>query len=121
MEGPRWGDGLERDTVEQDFHILKRVDGHAALANLAFAGRVIGVVAHERWQIESNGESAAAVFEKIFIALVRFLGRGEAGEHTHRPELAAIASRVNAARVGRLAGIAEVLLVIPIAGATPLP
>src|ERR1019366_3219156 len=90
--------------------------GHAALADLAFARRVIGVVAHQSGQIEGNGESAATVFEKIFIALVGFFGRGEAGEHAHRPELAAVAGRVNAARVGRLAGIAEILIVIPVSG-----
>ena len=77
---------------------------------------MVGVVAHERGQIEGNGEAAAAVFEEIFVALVRFFGRGEAGEHTHRPKLAAVAGRVNAARVGRLARIPEVLLVIPIGG-----
>ncbi len=77
---------------------------------------MVGVVAHERGQVESNGESAAAVFEEIFVALVRFFRRCEAGEHAHRPEFAAIAGRVNAARVGRLAGIAEVFFVIPIGG-----
>src|ERR1700675_2818910 len=107
---------FEGDAVEQNLHIFERVDGHAALTDFAFAGRVVGVVAHERWQIEGNGESAAAVFEKIFVTLVRFFGRGEAGEHAHGPELAAVAGRVNAARVGRLAGITEVLLVIPIGG-----
>src|SRR5208283_1154849 len=42
--------------------------------------------------------------------------RSEAGEHTHRPKLAAVASRVNAACVRRLAGVAEVLVVVPVGG-----
>ena len=107
---------FEVDAVEEDLHIFERVDGDAAFADFAFAGRVIGVVAHQRGQIEGDGESAAAVFEKIFVALVGFFGRGEAGEHAHRPQLAAVAGRVNAARVGRLAGIAEVLIVVPVGG-----
>ena len=105
-----------RDAVEQDLHVFQRIDGHAALANFAFAGRVIGVVAHQRGQIESDREPAAAMFQQIFVALVGFFGRSEAGEHAHRPELAAIAGRVNAARVGRLAGIAEILVVVPVGG-----
>src|SRR5208337_2288722 len=55
---------------EEDLHIFERVDGHAALADFAFAGRVIGVVAHERGQIKGNGEPAAAAFEEILVALV---------------------------------------------------
>jgi hypothetical protein len=77
---------------------------------------VIGIVAHERGQIEGDREPAAAVLEKIFVALVGFFRRGEAGEHAHRPELAAVAGCVNAARVGRLARVAEILIVIPVGG-----
>src|ERR1700687_2445384 len=116
IDGHRCRDFFQGDTVEQDLHIFERINGHAALANFAFAGRVVGVVAHERGQIEGNGESAAAVFEKILVALVGFFGRGEAGEHAHRPQLAAVAGRVNAARVGRFARVAEVLLVVPVGG-----
>jgi len=61
-------------------------------------------------------ESAAAVFQKILVALVGFLGRGEAGKHAHRPQLASVASRVNAARVRRLTRIAKILLVVPVDG-----
>ena len=116
IDGHRGGDVFEADAVEENLHIFERIDGDAALADLAFAGRMIGVVAHQRGQIEGDRESAAAMFEKIFVALVGFFGRGEAGEHAHRPELAAVAGRVNAARVGRLAGIAEVLIVVPVGG-----
>src|SRR5208283_5756415 len=112
----RGSDVFQADAVEENLHIFERVDGHAALADLAFARRVIGVVAHQRGQIKGNGESAAAVFEQVFVALVGFFGRGEAGEHAHRPQSAAVAGRVNAARVGRLAGITEVLLVVPVDG-----
>ena len=116
IDGHRRGDLFEVDAVEEDLHIFERIDGDAALADFAFAGRVIGVVAHQRGQIEGDREPAAAVFEQIFVALVGFFGRGEAGEHAHRPELAAVAGRMNAARVGRLAGIAEVLIVVPVGG-----
>src|SRR5580658_10088139 len=56
------------------------------------------------------------MFEKIFVTLVGFFRRGETGEHAHCPKLAAITCGVNAARVGRLTGIAEILIVIPVGG-----
>src|SRR5580700_1249421 len=56
------------------------------------------------------------MFEQIFVALVGLFGRGEARELPHRVKLAAISGRVNAACVGRLAGIAKVALFAPILG-----
>ena len=64
----------------------------------------------------ATDKPAAAVLEQILVALVGFLRRGEAGELAHGPELAAIAGGVNAAREGRLAGIAEILVVAPVLG-----
>ena len=109
----RGGDLFQIDAVEQDLHVFQRIDGDAALADFAFAGRMIGVVAHQRGQVEGHRESAAAVLQQILVTLVGFLRRSKAGEHAHGPELAAIAGRVNAAGVGRLAGIAEILVVVP--------
>src|SRR5208283_964369 len=116
IDGHRGGDFFQIDAVEKDLHVFERVDGNAALADFAFAGRMIGVVAHERGQVEGHGKASAAVLEQILRALVGFLGRGEAGEHAHGPELAAVSGRVNAARVGRLAGVAEILIVVPVGG-----
>ena len=62
----------------------------AALADFAFRERVVGVVAHQRRQIEGDREAGLALFEQIVIAAVGFLRRGEAGELAHGPELAAI-------------------------------
>ncbi len=56
------------------------------------------------------------MLEQILVALVGFFRRGEAGEHTHRPQLAAVPGSVNAAGVGRLARITQILFVIPIGG-----
>src|ERR1700688_3827095 len=54
------------------------------------------------------------MFEQIFVALVSFLGRGETGELAHGKKFAAISGRVYAARIRRLAGITEILIVIPV-------
>ncbi len=77
---------------------------------------MIAVVAHQRRQIERDGEALTAVRQQIFVALVGLLGRGEAGELAHGPHLAAIAGGVNAARVRRLAGIVQILVVAPVFG-----
>src|SRR5262249_18630394 len=60
--------------------------------------------------------SAAAVLEQILVALVRLFGRSKPREHAHRPELAAVACGVNAARVGCFARVAEILFSVPIFG-----
>ena len=116
VDGHRDRGLFQIDAAEKNFHVFERIDGHAALADLAFAGGMVGVVAHQRGQIEGDGESAAAMLQQIFVALVGLLGRGEAGELPHGEKLAAISGGVNAARVGWLAGIAEIVLFAPILG-----
>ena len=53
------------DAAEEDFHVLERIDGDAALADFAFAGGMIGVVTHERGQVEGDRKPAAAVLQQI--------------------------------------------------------
>jgi hypothetical protein len=69
---------------------------------------MIGVVTHEGWKVEGDGESGLTVSEKKLVPLVRVSGASKPGELTHRPELAAIARRMNAARVGVNAGRTEI-------------
>ena len=107
---------FEVDAGEENFHVFKRIDRHAALAHFAFAGRVVGVVAHQRGQIECDGKAAAAVLQQIFVALIGFFGRREAGELPHGVELAAISSSVNAAGKWRRAGIPEIFFLAPVLG-----
>src|SRR5580692_10034347 len=77
---------------------------------------MVRVVAHERGQIEGNREPAAPVFEQIFVALVGFLRRSEAGELPHCEKFPAVSRGVNATRVGRLARIAKIIFFAPIGG-----
>ena len=116
IDGHGGGDVLQVDAVEEDLHVLERVDGDAALADLALAHEVVGVVAHQGGQIEGDGQPGAAVGEQVLVALVGFLRRSEAGELAHGVQLAAIAGGVNAAGVRRLAGIAEIGVVFPVFG-----
>src|SRR5690242_12492125 len=77
---------------------------------------MVRVVAHKRGQVEGDRKSSSAVFQQIFIALIGFLGRSEAGELAHGEKLAPISGGVNATRVRRLAGIPEILIVILVFG-----
>jgi len=52
------------------------------------------------------------VLEQVAETLVRLLGGAEAGELPHRPELAAIHRRIDAARERIDAGVAEVAVVV---------
>ena len=56
------------------------------------------------------------MFEQVFVALVGFFRRGEPGKLPHGEKLAAITGSVNTPRIGRLTGISEILVVIPIRG-----
>ena len=51
---------------------------------------MIGVVAHQRRQIERDGKARLALREEIAKALVGVFGGAEAGELAHGPEAAAI-------------------------------
>src|SRR5207237_5374399 len=93
---------------------LEGIDGHSAFADFTFAGGMVGVVSHESREIERHRQSAAAMFQQIFVALISFLRRREAGKLTHGIKLAAITGSVNAARERRLSGITQILLVVPV-------
>jgi hypothetical protein len=58
----------------------------------------------------------AAVREEVLVALIGFLGRSKARELAHGPHLAAIAAGVNAARVRRLTGVVQILVIAPVGG-----
>src|SRR4029077_10426408 len=97
------------DSAEENFHVLERINRHAALSHLALTRRMVRVVTHQRRQIERHRKPAAAMLEQVFVALVGLLRRRKAGELPHREKLAAISGGVNATRIWRLAGIAKIL------------
>src|SRR5438093_13686181 len=77
---------------------------------------MIGVVPHERGEIEGDRETTSAMLEQILVALVGLFRRSEAGELTHGEKLATISAGVNAAREWRLAREAKIVLMIPVFG-----
>jgi hypothetical protein len=65
---------------------------------------VIRIEAHERRQIEGDGESGLALREEVMVARVGLFGGGEPGELPHGPQPAAIHTFVDAAGVRELSG-----------------
>ena len=53
----RHADLVERDAVEQDLHVLDRVDRHAGLADVAGDARVVAVVAAVRGEVEGHADA----------------------------------------------------------------
>src|SRR5690606_27113812 len=70
-------DLFERDTVEQDFHVLNRVDRNARLANVTFHARMIAVIAAMGGKVESNRDALLACGQRLAIEGVRLFSRGE--------------------------------------------
>ncbi len=90
VDGHRGGDLVERNPVEERLHVRQRRDGHAALADLPLRARVVAVVPHQRREVEGHREAGLPAREQELVALVGVLGRAEAGELPHGPELAAV-------------------------------
>ncbi len=100
-------DAIERNSVEQDGHVLDRIDRDADLAHLALSEWMVGVVAHLRRQIEGDAQAVDALGEEIPVPGVGFSGRREAGVLPHRPQAATVHRRLNAAREREFAGKSE--------------
>ncbi len=72
---------------------------------------MVGVVAHERGEVEGHGEAGLPVVEEVVVALVRLLGGPEARELAHRPEPGPVHGRVGPPGERVLAGQAQGLAV----------
>ena len=88
------------------------VDVDAALPDFAERQRMIGIASHQRRQVERHAQSGRPGREQLAVPAIRVLGRPKPSKLPHRPELAAVAGRMNAPRVGILAGIAELARVV---------
>src|SRR5262249_50288001 len=78
-------------------------------ADLADGLGRVGVEAELRRQVERDRQPGLPFGEEVTEALVGLARRAEAGVLPHRPQLAAVHRRVDAAREGELAGAADIL------------
>ena len=78
-------DLVERNAVEQDLHVLDRVDRDARLADVADDARVVGVVAAVGSEVEGDRHALLAGRQVAAVERVRFFGGGETGVLPDRP------------------------------------
>ena len=104
---------IERDLVEQDAHIVDRVDGDAHLADLAVGERMIGVIAHLGRQIERNRQTRRAGSQQLPVALIALDGGAEPRVLAHCPRPTGVHRRVDTARVRELPGNTQFFLGLP--------
>src|SRR5438094_108490 len=107
------GDLVQPNPAEERFHVLQRVDRDPAVAHLAFAQRIVGVVTHQGGHVEGHRQAGLALREQELIAAVRLFGGTVTGELTDGPELPTIHGRIDPARVGKLTRVAELVVVTP--------
>ena len=80
---------VQRDLVEQDLHVLDRIDRDTGLADVACHARMVAVVAAMGREVEGHANALAARGKRLAIESVRFFRRREArvladGPRTHR-------------------------------------
>jgi hypothetical protein len=112
VDGHRCGDIAQGDLVEEDLHVGQRADRHAALAELAQRLGRVAVVAVERGHVEGHAQAGLSLAEQVAEAGVGLLGRAEAREHAHGPQLASVQRGMDAPRVWVLAGEADVSQIV---------
>ncbi len=94
----RHAHGVERDLVEQDFHVAHGVDRDARLADIADDARMVRIIPAMGGQIERDREALLPRRQVAAIEGVRFLGGGEARILADGPRAARVHAGIGTAR-----------------------
>jgi hypothetical protein len=105
VHGHRNRNAIQRNGVEQNLHVLDRIDGHARFAHVGKSARMIGVVTAMGRQIEGDGQALLAGGDVAAIKGVALLGGGKAGVLADRPRLGDIHRAVRPAHKRRKPGM----------------
>ena len=109
VHGHRYAHLVERDLVEQDFHVAHGVDRDARLADIADHAAVIAVIAAVRREIESDREAFLPRRKITAIESIRFFGRREARILSDGPWAPGVHRGVGSTRERRDAGDARIV------------
>ena len=101
---------IQRNAVEEDFHILNRIDGHTGLADIALDPRMVTVIAPVRCQIEGHRNTLLPGGQRAAVKGVGFLSRRKTCILPDRPRTARVHRRLHAARKRSFAGNAAEML-----------
>ncbi len=99
---------IERDSVEQQFHVLDAVDRDPGLADVAGDSRMVRIVAAVGGEIEGDRQALLPGGEVAAVKGVGFLGGREAGILADGPRPPGEHRRIRPAGVGRDAGVAGI-------------
>ena len=104
------GHFVQRNLVEQYFHVLDGADAHASLTHVAHDALVVGIVATVGGQVEGHGQTLLTSRDVTAVEGIGFLGGGETGVLTDGPRTHHVHGGVRSTEEGRDAsGIVEVL------------
>ena len=92
---------VQRNLVEQDLHVLHRVDGNTGLANVAGNARMVRVIAPVGGQIESDGHALPASGQRLAVKRIAFLGGRKTGVLADGPGPHRVHGGLRAAHIGR--------------------
>ena len=92
---------VERNAVEQDFHVLDGIDRHARLADIAFDPGMIAVIAAMGGKIERHRQAHLPRLQILAVEEIGFLGGGKTGILADGPGPAGIHAGPHAARERR--------------------
>jgi len=98
VHGHRHGHFVQRNAVEQHFHILYRADRYAGFADVAHYARMVGIVAAVRSEVERHRQAFLARGEVTAVECVGFGGGREAGVLADRPRTHYVHRAVRAAQ-----------------------
>ena len=99
----RHGDAhlVERYALEQELHVLDRIDGHTGLADVSGDAGMVAVVAAVRGEVERHAHALGAASQRLAIEGVRFLCGGKPGVLPDGPGPHGIHRRLGAAHERR--------------------
>ena len=110
IHGHRHRHFVQRNAVEQHFHILDRADGNAGFAHVANNAFVVGIVAAVCRQVESHRETFLTAGQVAAIESVRFFGRREARILANSPRAHGVHAAIRTTQEWRQTGsIVQVL------------
>ena len=95
---------VERDAVEQDLHVLDRVDRHPGLADIADDPRMVAVIAAMGGEIEGDRQPHLPGRQIVAIEAVRLLGGRKPGILPDRPRPVGVHRRPRTPQIGRKPG-----------------
>ncbi len=107
-------DLVDRNAVKEDPHILDGVYRHPAPSHVCINVFVVAVVTAQSGVIENPVDPRGALLQQKFVSLVRLLRGTETGQLPMSPGPSPVHSGMNAAGIGALSRITQVLQIIEV-------